>query len=79
VKVTYDKQLNALLVIASAIVTTDQIVDSISSLNLTPGIGQHHRPIDPPVCVWCNSLRALCIDGIESRARKTVLPDKDAP
>jgi hypothetical protein len=41
------------------------------------GIGQYHRPIDATACVWCHSLRALCIDAIESHARQTSLPNKN--
>ena len=43
------------------------------------GIDRYHRPIDPTVFVWCYSIRALCIDGIESHARQRTLPNKDPP
>jgi len=27
------------------------------------GIGRHHGPIDPPLCIWFHSHRASCIHG----------------
>ena len=41
------------------------------------GIGQYHSPIDATQGVWCHSLRASYIDGIESRSKDRSLPNTD--